>query len=51
MGAPGGQKPLFSPKMTPNIDSMLKSSQFGPFIKFLQPVMQLILKIGYQGLT
>ncbi len=26
MGAPGGQKPKFSPKMTPNIDIIQKSS-------------------------
>ena len=30
MGDPGGHKPKFWPKMTPNIDIMQKSSQFGP---------------------
>jgi hypothetical protein len=29
MEAPVGQKALFSPKMTLNIDIVLKSSQFG----------------------
>ena len=30
MGTPGGQKSKFWQKKTPNIDNMIKSSQFGP---------------------
>ena len=31
MGTMGGQNPNFGPEMTPNIDIILKSSQFGAF--------------------